>query len=56
MAPKIARPMAAAKPKKGTDVEVASSCGDFVFEDDFWERLGKSIYGEASIVDITCFN
>ena len=50
MAPKIARPMAAAKPKKGTDVEVASSCGDLVFEDDFWERLGKSIYGEASIV------
>ena len=30
--------------------------GTWSLEDDFWERLGKHIYGEASIVDITCFN
>ena len=49
MAPQIARPMAAAKPKKVQDVEVASSGGDLVFEDDFWECLGESILGLTSL-------
>ena len=41
MARKLARPMAAAKPKKVVECDDESSCEDFVFEDDFWEWLGK---------------
>ena len=41
MAPKLARPMAAAKPKKVVECDEESSCEDFTFEDDFWECLGE---------------
>jgi len=41
MAPKLAQPMAAAKPKKVVECDDESSCQDFVFEDDFWECLGE---------------
>ena len=41
MAPKLAQPMAAAKPKMVVECDDESSCEDFVFEDDFWEWLGK---------------
>ena len=41
MAPKLAQPMAAAKPKMVVECDDESSCEDFVFEDDFWECLGE---------------
>ena len=52
MAPKTARPMAAAKPKRVVNVEVESSCVDLVFEDAFWEYLGRSIVELASLTPL----